>query len=97
MTLRGLSWPAYKGGTYGELVKGPFVLKHAGCCNWINNFFENTISNLQILTVGLVRLVGTLDLRVALVGQRYAGARVASVNLKRKLPFGKCGRPTASE
>ena len=53
--------------------------------------FENTISNLQILAVGLVRLVGALDLRVALVGQRNAGARVASVNLKRKLPFGKCG------
>ena len=53
--------------------------------------FENSLSNLQILAVGLVRLVGALDLRVALVGQRYAGARVASVNLKRKLPFGKRG------
>ena len=50
-------------------------------------FFENGLSNLQILAVGLIRLVGALDLRVALVGQRNAGARVARVNLKRKLPF----------
>ena len=49
--------------------------------------FENGLSNLQVLAVSLVRLVGALDLRVALVGQRNAGARVASVNLKRKLPF----------
>ena len=49
--------------------------------------FENTLSNLQILAVGLVRLVGALDLRVALVGQRNAGARVARVNLKRKIQF----------
>ena len=50
-------------------------------------FFENSLSNLQILAVGLIRLVRALDLRVALVGQRNTGARVASVNLKRKLPF----------
>ena len=39
------------------------------------------LQHLQILAVGLVRLVQALDLGVALVGQGNAGTRVAGVHL----------------